>query len=85
MQGKKTECENGSREIIKIEAWHKEKDLENHCLDDLWDNTKHSKIWIIGVLKEKDKEWVVKIYMLKVQNPIGETSSKLHLGTSQST
>ena len=26
----------------------------------------------IGVLKEKDKEWVVKVYMLKVQNPIEE-------------
>ena len=46
--GEKNECENGSREIIKIEAWHKEKALENHCLNDLWDNTKHSKIWILG-------------------------------------
>ena len=63
MQGKKTECENGSREIIKIEAWYKEKDLENHCLNDLWDNTKHSKIRIIVVLKGKDKEWMGKVYI----------------------
>ena len=46
MQGKNTECEGGSREIIKMEARYKEKDLENHdhCLSDLWDDTKHSKI-----------------------------------------
>lgn len=58
MQGKDNECEGGSREIIKMEERYKEKDLENHdhCLNDSWDNTKHSKIWIIGVLEEEDKE-----------------------------
>lgn len=37
----------------------KEKDLENYvnCLNDLWDNTKHSNIWMIAVLEEEDKEW----------------------------